>query len=66
MNDFARIFGEKLLNKHHKNNLLSGIKKLFKGLYASISFSADGSPMLNLGISEGQMETSLNQLSREA
>lgn len=62
LDDFARIFGENLLNKYHKKNLVSGIKKLFKGLYASISFSADGSPMLNLGIGEGQMETSLNQL----
>lgn len=62
LNDFAQIFGENLLNRYHKKNLVSGIKKLFKGLYASISFSADGSHMLNLGIGEGQMETSLNQL----
>lgn len=62
LNDFARIFGEVLLTKYHKKNLVAGIKRLFKGLYASVSFSPDGSPSLNLGIGEGQVETSLNQL----
>lgn len=62
MNDLTRIFGENLLAKYHKKNIVSGVKKLFKGLYASISFSADGSPQLSLGIGEGQEEQSLRQL----
>ena len=62
LNDFARMFGEVLLAKYHKKNLVEGVKRLFKGLYASVSFSPDGSPSLNLGIGEGQFEASLNQL----
>ena len=62
LKDFTKIFGEALLNKYHTKNLIIGIKKLFKGLHASLSFSTDGSPQLSLGLGEGQVETSLNQL----
>lgn len=60
--DLTKSFGEVLLKKYHTKNLLSGVKKLFKGLFVSVSFSSDGSPQLNLGIDETQVETSLSQL----
>jgi len=60
--DLTKSFGEVLLKKYHTKNLLFGVKKLFKGLFVSVSFSSDGSPQLNLGIDETQVETSLNQL----
>ena len=62
LEDFSRLFGENLLKKYHQRNIISGIKKLFKGLYASVSFSADGTPHLSLNIGEGQINSSLEQL----
>lgn len=62
LNDLIRVFGESLLKKYHKRNLVAGVKRLFKGLYASITFSPDGSPQLNLGLSNSQQENSLYQL----
>lgn len=62
LNDFVKYFGEALLKRYHSKNLLTGVKKLFRGLHASISFSIDGSPQLSLGFGEGQAKTSLSQL----
>ena len=60
--DLTKSFGEALLKKYHTKNLLGGVKKLFKGLFVSVTFSSDGSPQLNLGIDVAQVETSLSQL----
>ena len=57
-----KSLGESILNKYHKKNLLTGIKKLFKGLHASLSLSADGSPQLGLSITESQINPGLDQL----
>ncbi len=64
LQDLTRICGEALLNKYHTKNLVTGIKKLFKGFHASLSFSTDGSPQLSLGLSNDQFELSLRQLFR--
>ena len=58
----TKQFGEAILKKYHNRNLLNGIKKLFKGLHASLSFSMDGSPQLDLGITDSQVNVSLSQL----
>ncbi len=62
LQDLAKQLGEAILKKYHSKNLLTGIKKLFKGLHASISFSMDGSPQLDLGITDTQVNVSLSQL----
>ncbi len=62
LQDLVKQFGEVLLKKYHSKNLLNGIKKLFSGLQASVSFSTDGSPQLNLGIEATQVNMSLSQL----
>ncbi len=62
LQDLTKQFGEALLKKYHGRNLLNGVKKLFKGLHASLSFSMDGSPQLDLGITGTQVNLSLNRL----
>lgn len=62
MEDFLKEFGEVVLKRFHSKNLVTGIKKLFKGLRASISFSMDGLPQLDLGIESSQVNLSLSQL----
>ena len=60
--DFTKIFGEAILQKYHTRNIITGIKKLFRGVHASITFSDDGTPMLDLGLGEGQLQTGISQL----
>ncbi len=59
---FTKILGETLLQKYHSKNILTGIKRLFRGIHASLTFSGDGTPKLNLGLGEGQVQTSISQL----
>ena len=42
--------------------MLEGVKKLFAGLSANVSFSQDGMPQLNIGTQEGQSSSSLREL----
>lgn len=58
----TKQLGEAILKKYHSRNLLNGIKKLFKGLHASLSFSMDGSPQLDLGILDSQVNVNLDHL----
>jgi len=60
--DLVRILAESILEKYHSKNILSGIKKLLKGITASLSFSEAGTPTLSLSLSEGQIDSSLGQL----
>jgi uncharacterized protein len=62
MTDLIRILAEKVLKKYHSQNLLQGIKSLFKGINASLTFSPDGTPALGLNINEKQFDTTLAQL----
>lgn len=62
LHDLVNKMGEQLLKRYHKKNLLEGVKKIFKGMYASISFSPDGSPQLSLGMGQGQMDATLENL----
>ncbi|MCX6233180.1 MAG: ATP-binding protein [Bacteroidetes bacterium] len=62
MEGLIRSFAEKLLDKYHKKNLLSGIKILLKGLSPTLTFSREGSPKLGLSINESQQETTLHDL----
>lgn len=60
--DLIRNLAERILEKYHSKNILTGIKKLLKGITASLSFSEAGIPTLSLSLSEGQMDSSLGQL----
>jgi len=60
--DLIRILAEKVLKKYHSQNLLQGIKSLFKGTNASLTFSQDGTPALGLNINEKQFDTTLAHL----
>lgn len=60
--DLIRLFAESILEKYHKKNILSGIKKLLLGLSPSVSFSPDGTTKLSLSLSDSQRETTLQQL----
>lgn len=62
LNDFTRVLGESLLRKYYSKSLLAGIKKLFSGLQATVSFSADGMPQLGLNIGSGEINASLNEI----
>ncbi len=62
LDDFTKTLGEAILQKYHSRNIITGIKNLFKGLHASITFSADGTPKLNLGLGEGQVQSGISQL----
>jgi len=62
MKDLVRTFAENILEKYHSRNILTSIKRLFKGITPSLSFTQDGTPSLSLALSEGQIETSLGQL----
>lgn len=60
--DLIRNLAESILEKYHSKNILIGIKRLLKGITASLSFSEAGTPALSLSLSDGQVETSLGQL----
>lgn len=60
--DLIRNLAESILEKYHSKNIFTGIKKLLKGITASLSFSESGIPTLSLSLSEGQMDSSLGQL----
>lgn len=60
--DLIRKLAESILEKYHSKNILSGIKKLLKGITASLSFSEAGTPTLSLSLSEGQIDSSLGTL----
>lgn len=60
--DLIRRLAETILEKYHSKNIFEGIKKLLKGITASLSFSELGIPSLSLSLSEGQMDSSLGQL----
>ena len=62
MNDFIKHFTERILSKYHKNNLLSGIKRLLFGINASFSLTSDGSPLLSLNILDTQIDSTLGQI----
>lgn len=59
LNDLIKEFGEALLRKYYVKNLLEGVKNLFSGIKATISFSPDGSPKLSIGTVEGQGSSDL-------
>ncbi len=62
LDDFTKALGETILQKYHSRNIVSGIKNLFKGIHASITFSVDGTPKLDLGLGEGQVQSGISQL----
>lgn len=62
INDFIKEFGEAILRKYYFKNLLAGVKKLFAGLQASVSFSSDGMPHLGMGLQGGQVDSGLREL----
>lgn len=62
MEDFLRIFAEKLLLKYHQKSFIKGLTSLLKGLSPTLTFSQDGTPMLGLSINKSQHETTLSQL----
>ena len=59
LHDLIREFGEALLRKYYVKNLLEGVRNLFSGIQATISFSPDGSPKLGISTVEGQGSTDL-------
>ena len=62
MEDFIKMFAEKLLLKYHQKNFLNGVKTLLKGINPNITFSPDGMPKLGLNINEVQQESTLKEL----
>jgi len=62
INDFVKEFGQVILRKYFFKNLLSGVKKLFAGLQANVSFSYDGMPQLSMGLQGGQVDSGLREL----
>lgn len=62
LNEFIRELGEAILRKYYLKNLLEGVKKLFSGLRATVSFSPDGTPQLGLGLDESQKNIGLREL----
>ena len=62
LKEFTKLFGEAILKKYHTKNILEGIKRLFKGIQTSISITEDGTPQLSLGINDGQVNSSIEQL----
>jgi hypothetical protein len=64
MQHFTRILAEKILQKYHSKNFITGIGKMLKGLKPSLSFTPDGYPQLSLNLTENEVELTLNQLFR--
>lgn len=62
MEDLIRLLAERILKKYHKLNFMKGVTSLLKGLMATITLTADGTPQLNLNIKENQYKQSLDQL----
>jgi hypothetical protein len=62
MEDLIKLFAEKILEKYHSKNFLTGITKLLKGISTTLSFSQDGTPSLSLNIQENQHESTLHGL----
>ncbi len=62
MSDFIKQLTERILEKYHKNNLLSGIKKLLFGINASFSLDANGIPKVSLSLKNDEIDSTLGQL----
>lgn len=62
MEDLIQALAEKILKKYHRLNFIKGLQTLLKGLMATITLSADGSPQISLNIKENQYNQSLEQL----
>ncbi len=62
MGDLIKIFAEKLLEKYHSKNIITGIKKILKGINPTVSFSQDGIASLRLNLDESQHESTLKEL----
>lgn len=62
LNDFAKVLGEAVLKKYFFKNILDGVKNLFAGIKASVSFSPDGMPLLDMGLDDTQVNSSLNEI----
>ena len=62
MSDFIKQLTERILERYHRNNLLSGIKKLLFGINASFSLDSDGVPKVSLSLKNDEIDSTLGQL----